>query len=416
MANNKTILILGCGVGGMVTANELRRGLGRNHKIIVVDKSTEHVSYSSALWLMTGIREPAEIKKELSRLLLDGIDLVNEEIKGIDTANRTVETSASRLSYDYLVISLGVSLAPEKVPGLAEAFGKNAFNLYDFKGALDIRDRIKNFSKGDLIVMVSSLPYKCPVAPNEGSMLLSDFFAQRGVRNNINIKLFTPEVLPLGGNGPTTGKAVKGMMESMGIQYNPQHNVTSVDHEKGEIVFDKGTVKYDLLLAIPPHRAPQVVVDAGLTDGGWIPVNKGSLQTSLENVFAIGDVTKTKLPGEWKEGVPLMLSKGGVFAHYQAKVIAENISNEINGISERVEYTGQGACFVETGSGRAALAEGNFFSEPHPNTVLKGPSKTLHLAKVLFEKFWLSDSFLKRPVDILLEKTAYGEYKRVVSK
>jgi sulfide:quinone oxidoreductase len=414
--NGKTILVLGGGVGGLAAANDLRRSLGREHKIIIVDKNSEHVSYSSALWLLIGMRELSEIKKDLSRLILDDIEFINEDIRSIDTADRSVKTATKKLSYDYLIVALGVSLAPENIPGLADSFGDNAFNLYDLGDIIKAKDALNKFTKGDLIVMVSSLPYKCPVAPNEGSMLLNYFFTKKGVREKINIKLCTPEMLPLGGNGPTTGKAVKGMMESYGIEYKAQHNLESVDSGKREIVFDKGTVPYDLLLAIPPHKAPKVLDDAGLTDGGWIPVDKGSLQTGTDNVYAIGDNAKIKLPGEWKEGVPLMLSKGGVFAHFEAKVVAENIANEINGKSERVEYTGRGACFVETGFGKAALAEGNFFTEAHPDTVLKGPSKSLHLAKVMFEKFWLSESFLKRPVDILMERTAYGNYKKTVSK
>ncbi len=414
--NSKTIIVLGGGAGGITTANELRRMLGSNHKVIIIDKASEHVSYSSALWMMVGMREPSEIKKDIKRLLSDGIEFVNEEITNIDTSERLIETTSKKLTYDHLVISLGVSLAPDSIPGLSDAFGKNAYNIYDLNGLIECRDALNKFTKGDLVVMVSSLPYKCPVAPNEGSMLLNDFFTRKGVRDSINIKLCTPEMLPLGGNGPTTGKAVKKMMEDFGVQYNSQHNVTSVDAEKREITFDKGTISYDLLLAIPPHKAPKVIEDAGLTDGGWIPVDRGSLQTGIDNVYAIGDNTKLKLPGEWKEGVPLMLSKGGVFAHFEAKVVAENIANAINGKSERVAYTGRGACFVETGFGKAALAEGIFFAEPHPDTVLKGPSKSLHLAKVLFEKFWLSESFLKRPVDILLEMTAYGNYKKTVSK
>lgn len=412
---SKTILVLGGGVGGLVTANELRRKLGKEHKVIMVDKNNEHISASSFLWVMVGLRKPEEIKKDLSRLIKNGIEFINEEILKIDPANKIVKTEKRELAYDYLVISLGVVLAPETVPGLIDAFKTNAYNLYDLDGIIKIRDAINNFSKGDLVILVCSLPYKCPVAPNEGSLLLNYFFTKRGVRKNINIKLCTPEVLPMGGNGPTTGGIVKGMMENVGIEYNSQHKVTSINPEKNEIVFDKGTMRYDLLLAIPPHKAPKIVLESGLTDNDWIPVDKNTMETKFENVYAIGDATKIKLPGEWKQGVPLMLSKGGVFAHYEAKVLAENIANEITGKKERVEYTGQGACFVETGFGKAALAQGNFYSVPNPKTTFMKPSRMLHLGKVLFEKFWLSESILKRPLDIILEKTMYGEFKRIRS-
>ncbi len=413
--NDKTILVLGAGVGGLVTANELRKKLSAEHRIVLIDKSGEHISYSSALWVMTGERKPEEIKKNVPQLLRKGIEFIQEEIQKIDLAGKSVKTANRELRYDYLVISLGVSLSPEAVPGLAEALNKNAYNFYTLDGILQAKNALGNFSGGTLIIMVSSLPYKCPVAPNELSLLLNYYFSQKGIRENVSIKLCTPEILPLGGNGPTTGGIVKGLMESAGIQYNSQHVVQSVHAEKNEVVFDKGAMNYDLLLAIPPHKAPKVLVEAGLTEPDWIPVDRNSLKTKFENVYAIGDAAKIKLPGEWKQGVPLMLSKGGVFAHYEAKVVAENIANEISGKRERVEYTGRAACFVETGFGKAGLAQGYFFTTPTPNTVFLQPSRMLHLGKIIFEKYWLSDSLLFRALmDFFMENWIYGEYKKTV--
>jgi sulfide:quinone oxidoreductase len=360
-----------------------------------------------------GMREPEGIKKDISSLIDNGVEFINEKIEKIDPANKTVKTDKRDLASDYLVISLGAALAPESIPGLTDAFKSNAFNLYDYREAIRIRDALKNFSRGDVVVLVCGLPYKCPVAPNEWSLLLNYFFTRRGVRNDVKIRVCTPEVLPLGGNGPQTGGIVKGLMESVGVEYYNQHKVTSIDPGKNEITFDKGTVHYDLLMAIPPHIAPRVIKESGLTDNEWIPVDRGTMETDFENVYALGDVNKIKIPGEWKQGVPLMLTKGGVFAHYEAKVLAENIANEISGKKERVEYTGRGACFVETGFGRAALASGTFYIVPNPDCSFNKPSRMWHVGKVLFEKYWLSESIFKRPIDILLEKTMYGKYKRI---
>ncbi|MBI4844462.1 MAG: NAD(P)/FAD-dependent oxidoreductase [Nitrospirae bacterium] len=411
----KIIVVLGAGVGGLVTANELRRKLGEEHKIILIDKSKEHVSYSSALWVITGARTIEEIKKPVSRLLQNGIEFFNEEIQKIDPANKTVKTATKEISYDYLVVSLGVSLEPENIPGLTDALKKNACNFYDLNGVLKARDALNNFTKGTIIIMVSALPYKCPVAPNEFSLLLNDYFTKRGIRKDVKIKVCTPEVLPMGGNGPKTGGIVKGLMESAGVEYNSQHILQSVNADRNEIVFDKGTMSYDLLLVIPPHKAPKVVVEAGLAEPDWIPVDKGTLKTKFDNIYTIGDIAKIKLPGEWKQGVPLMLSKGGVFAHFEAKVVAENIANEILGRKERVEYAGRAACFVEAGFGKAGLAQGYFFTAPTPDTVFLQPSKLLHFSKVMFEKYWLSESSLFRGImDFIMEKWGYGEYKRKV--
>ena len=144
----------------------------------------------------------------------------------------------------------------------------------------------------------------------------------------------------------------------------------------------------------------------------WIAADKDTLKTKFENVYAIGDVTKVKIPGEWKPGVPLMLPKAGVFAHHEAKIVAENIANEILGTGEKAEYTGEGGCFVEIGNGRAGFGSGNFYALPNPQVTMHKPSPFWHLGKVIFEKHWLSESLLRRPMEIILEKTMYGDYKK----
>ncbi len=408
----KTIIVLGGGVGGLATANELRRTLGKEHNVMIIDNSREHIAASSFLWVMVGTREPDEIKKDISRLIENGVEFINEETLKIDPVNKIVKTEKRELTYDYLVISLGASLFPEAVPGLLDAFKTNAYNLYTLDGIIKIRDRIKNFSQGNIIVLVCSMPFKCPAAPYETAFLLNHFFTQKGVRKNINVKICTPEGLPMPVAGAAVGNMIKGMLENMGIEHNFEYKIESVNAEKKEIIFDKGKANYDLLLVVPPHKAPKVAKESGLTDNDWIPVEKNSLKTKFENVYAIGDVTKIKIPGEWKPGVPLILPKAGVFAHYEAKVLAENIGNEILGKGERVEFTGEGACFIETGFGKAGFGAGNFYSLPNPKVKMYEPSKFWHWSKILFEKYWLLTSLLKKPMDTLLEKMMYGDYKK----
>jgi sulfide:quinone oxidoreductase len=410
---SKRIVVLGGGIGGLVTANEVRKRLGKNHKVIIIDKNSEHVSASSFLWVMVGLRKPEEIKKGISRLIENGIEFINEEILKIDPANKIVKTEKRELDYDYLIISLGAALVPETVPGLVDAFEGNAHNIYAIEGVTKLRRTLNNFSKGNIMILICSLPFKCPAAPYETAFLLNYFFSLKGIREDIKIKLFTPEILPMGVAGPDVGNMMKGMLENAGIEYNFDYKVDSINSEKNEITFDKGKANYDLLIVVPPHKAPKVAIESGLSDNDWIPVDKNTLKTKFENVYAIGDVAKIKIPGEWKTGVPLVLPKAGVFAHYEAKVIAENLANEISGKEERVDYAGQGSCFIEIGNGKAGYGSGNFYSLPNPKVKMYEPSRIWHWGKVLFEKYWLSDSILKKPMDIVLEKSMYGEFKKI---
>lgn len=386
--SSKTIMILGGGVGGMVAANELRRHLPREHRIVLLEKDTQHAFAPSFLWLMTGDRQPEQIVRPVRGLVRSGVEVIQAEARAIDLANRRVETSAQAFDYDYLIVAPGTELAPETIPGLAEA----AHTFYTFDGTKKLRDSLQTFTGGTVALVVSALPYKCPGAPHEGAMLIADFFRKRGLRDKVDMHLFTPEPQPMPVAGPQLGNAVKQMIEEKGIAFHPLHKLTKVNPQARELSFEeKESVRYDLLVAIPPHRSPQVVRESGLAnEAGWAPVNRDTLQTTYENVYAIGDVTTIPILGRWKPDVPLMLPKAGVFAHAQALVVARRIAAEATGTDAKETFCGDGYCMLEAGEDLAGFAFGNFFAEPSPQVELRNVGKTWHLGKVLFEKWWLA--------------------------
>lgn len=392
----KTVLILGGGVGGLVTANELRARLGPEHRVVLVDKSLQHAFAPSFLWLMVGLRQPAQIVRDLRDLVRKGVEVVQAEVQAIDPAARRADTGAQRLDYDYLVVALGAELAPETIPGLAEA----AHTFYTFEGSGLLRDALTSFAGGTVAVVVSALPYKCPGAPHEGAMLLGDYFRRRGIRDKVELHLFTPEPQPMPVAGPMLGDAVKQMIEGQGIRFHPLHKLTAVNAEARELAFDgKGTVRYDLLVAIPPHRSPRVVRESGLANqAGWIPVDRTTLQTRYPNVYALGDVTAISIPGRWKPEVPLMLPKAGVFAHAQAEAVARTIACNITGTGARGEFCGDGYCMLEAGEGLAGFAFGNFYAEPAPQVEMRHLGPLWHWGKVLFEQWWLAPYGPRREV------------------
>jgi sulfide:quinone oxidoreductase len=241
-------------------------------------------------------------------------------------------------------------------------------------------------------VVVSALPYKCPGAPHEGAMLIADAFRRRGVRDKVDVHLFTPEPQPMPVAGPALGEAVKQMLSGKGVVFHPLHKLTAVNAPARELAFEgKESFKYDLLVAIPPHRGPRVAREAGLTnEAGWIPVERTTLKTKHENVYAIGDVTTIPVPGRWKPDVPLVLPKAGVFAHVQAEVVARRIAAEIAGAGPAHEFSGDGYCMLEAGEDMAGFAYGDFFAEPSPKIELRQLGPVWHWGKVLFEQWWLT--------------------------
>ena len=319
----KTVLVLGGGVGGLVAANALRRLLPGEHRVVLVEKNARHAFAPSFLWLMTGDRRPEQITCDVRSLLRPGVEVALSEVGAVDVANRTVQAGGQALTYDYLVVALGAVLAPEAVPGLAEG----AHTYFSLDGALKLRDALRGFRGGAVAVVVGGLPYKCPGAPHEGAMLIANSLRRRSLVGEVH--LFTPEPQPLPVAGPALGEAVKQMLAQQGVAFHPQHKLTKVDAAARELSFDgKESFRYDLLVAIPPHRGPQVAREAGLAnDAGWIPADRMTLRTKQENVFALGDVTAISIPGRWKPDVPLMLPKAGVFAHAQAEAVARHIAS-----------------------------------------------------------------------------------------
>lgn len=389
----QTIVVLGGGVGGLVAANELAQRLPRGHRVVLVEREARHAFAPSFLWLMTGHRRAEQITRDVASLVRPGVELVHAEARAIDVAARRVDTDRGAISYDRLVLALGAELAPETIAGLAEA----AHTFYTLEGAERLRGALGDFTGGTIAVVVSALPYKCPGAPHEGAMLLSDHFRRRGLGGKVELHLFTPEPQAMPVAGPELGAAVDGMLRSRGIAFHPAHTLLAVDPAKRELAFDGNpSARYDLLIAIPPHRGPRLVREAGLAnDSGWVPVDRRTLATSREGVYAIGDMTAIPIPGRWKPDVPLMLPKAGVFAHDQARVVAGRIAADVAGTTAE-DFCGDGYCMLEAGDDLAGFAFGNFFAEPSPDVRLKHVGRAWHLGKVLFERWWLAPFGVRR--------------------
>jgi len=379
--SDRTLLVLGGGVGGLVSAVELRRRLGPRHRVVLIDREADHVFSPSLLWLMTGRREAAKISRPLERLQRKGIEVLRGEIEAIEPHDRRVIVDGRTFEGDYVVVSLGADLAPGSIPGLTEA----GHDLYALSGAEGLRDAFAKFGSGRLVVLTAAPAYKCPAAPYEAVMLLEAECRKRGIRDRVHVDLFAAEPGPMGVAGPQVSAAVRAMVEGKGIGFHPEHQVTAVDPVARRISFANGAhAEYDLLAYVPPHRAPRVVAAADMTGAdGWVPVDRHTLETSFPGVFAIGDVTAIPLA----LGKPL--PKAGVFAHGQAGTVARNIALAIEGKGRPARFDGHGGCFIETGDGKAGFGSGDFYAEPTPRIALHAPGRLWHVGKVLFEKRWL---------------------------
>ena len=383
---NKTILILGGGVGGVVTASELLSKIGQKHRIILIDKQKDYVFEPSLLWLMVGERKAAKITRSRERLERKGIEFVNGEIESIDPEKRVVKVNGTSFQGDYIVISLGVELYE---PAGLSAIGHSFYNL---EGAQSFWKALQDFKSGKVIVLVSSMPFKCPAAPYEAAMLIEDYFRRNNLREAVEMELYSPEPGPMGVAGKEVSDQVRQMVEGKGIKYFPEHQWQRA--ENGEVYFENGSRStLGLLAYVAQHRCPQIVRDAGLANGGdWVKVNRQTMETDYTGVYSIGDINGIML----SSGKPL--PKAGVFAHNQAEAVAQSIVADIRGMEGKGIFTGDGECFIEAGDGKAGFGKGNFYAEPAPKINIYQPAKHWHRGKVLFEKDFLMHFSRRGPV------------------
>ena len=392
--NSKKIVILGGGVGGIVAANELRRKLDQSHRITIVEKEKEHSFAASFIWVMNGDRAIGQVRKPLRSLIRKGVNVVFGTVQEIDHQNKRVITNDGELSYDYLIVALGAELAIDSIPGLAEG----AHSFYSLEEADRLNRALGEFNGGSIAIVVSSLPYKCPGAPPEAAMLIADYFKKHKTDKQVDIQIYTPESQPMPVAGPLLGNSIKMMLEEKGISYHPKHKLKSVDNKSKKIIFEeKEPVRYDMLIAIPPHKPPQLLSKSKMAnDAGWVPVDRATLKTKFEDIYAIGDVTSISIPGRWDPNIPMLLPKAGVFAHFHAEVVAHQIITHINGGASKNGFTGSGYCMIESGGGRAGFASGEFYAEPAPSLKLGNVSRIWHWGKIMFEKWWLSSFGIKK--------------------
>jgi sulfide:quinone oxidoreductase len=207
-------------------------------------------------------------------------------------------------------------------------------------------------------------------------MLVDERLRSRGIGGAIEV--FSPLPLSLPILGQAGCGSFESRLESAGISFLREHAATAVDD--GSVVFGDARRPFDLLLGVPPHQAPQVVAESGLTAGGpWVKVNPRTLETGHPGVYAIGDVTALPLANGQ------MLPKAGAFAQAQGEVVAARIALTFEGGQPTATFAGDGACFLETGGGMAAMVTGGFLADP-PSVRLTEPSPEHFAAKRAFER------------------------------
>jgi sulfide:quinone oxidoreductase len=364
------VVVLGAGFGGLELTTILSETLGDSVDVTLIDQSETFVFGFSKLDVMFGRMRASAARHAYRDVVKSGVRFVQTTVRGIDPAERRVETDAGLFEADYLVVALGADLDPAATPGLVEA----GTEFYSNAGAFGLAPVIAAFDRGSAVVGVCGPTFKCPPAPSETALMLHDHLTARGARAETEISVVMPFGAPVPPS-PDTSAAILAAFDERGIRFVKDQTVQGVDPRRNVARLGDGSeLSADLFLGVPVHRVPQVVVDSGLAPHatGWVPVDKRTLETSAPGVYAVGDVNGVGTP------------KAGVFAEGAARVVAASIVALIRGGEVPDAYDGRGSCYIEFGGDEVARVDVQFLRGPKPTGTFQEPSRALALEKAEF--------------------------------
>ncbi len=361
------VVILGGGVGGAIVANRLARRLRRGEaEVVLVDATGQHIYQPGLLYLPFNHQGPESLSRPVRRLLDQRVQVLEGTATAIDPTAHTVQVDAAMVGFDWLVLATGTRLVPERVPGSA-----NAHHFYDLDGAMRLREALKTFTGGRIVVGPSRKVYKCPPAPLEFVLLLDDDLRRRRLRDRTGLHYLSP--FPEVFQGKKITRIMSPLLEARGITVTTGFNVKEIadrviSSREGHLV------DFDLAVLVPPHRVAAAIEAAGLAPEGWVPVDSHTLRVAgHEHIFALGDTTNLPIP------------KTGAVAHFQASAVVEGILSGLRGAGRVRAYTGQVLCLIETGAGRATIMRFDYDTPARPSR----PARIYHWAKAVINRtYW----------------------------
>lgn len=398
----KKLLILGAGTAGTMMANKMRKVLSRSEwDITIVDQFKTHYYQPGFLFIPFGIYSEKDVIKPKNDFFPVGVNVIYSEIQKVEGENNQVLLSdGTKLNYDYLIIATGTRTAPEETDGLkGKLWYKDVFDFYTIEGAVALAKHFKTWKGGKLVVNITELPYKCPVAPLEFVFFADAFFTERGLRDKVDITYVTP--LPGAFTKPRATKMLGELLEQKNINIVPDFNIMEVDNDNKKIIdFGGKEIDFDCLVSIPTNLGADYVENSGIGDDmNFVKTDKFTLQqVDFENIFVIGDAAN------------IPTSKAGSVAHFAAEIVEENLMCAIEGRELTGKFDGHANCYIETGYGKGTLIDFNYDTEPLPGSFpfpglgpfgLLKVTRTNHYGKLLFR--WIYWHILLKGKDMPIE-------------
>ena len=406
----RNLLILGGGTAGTMIANKLHKRLPRDEwTITVVDRNDDHHYQPGYLFVPFGGYTPEEIVRSRHHFIHDGVELVYGEIDKVSPDDKVVHLEDGRsLGYDYLVIASGTTPRPDQTPGvLGPEWRKSIFDFYTLDGAEALAQALATFDHGRLVVHISEMPIKCPVAPLEFTFLVESWLRENGIRDRVELTYVTP--LDGAFTKPVASEHLGSMLVDRKVEVVTDFMVESVDPERKMLVsYDEREVPFDLLVTVPVNMGADFVARSGLGDElNYVPVDKHTLlSTAYDTIFAVGDASD------------IPASKAGSVAHFAVEIFVDNFLEHVAGLPMTGSFDGHANCFVESGDDKALLIDFNYDTEPLPGKYPiphVGPMSLLkethanHLGKLAFRHIYWNVLLPGHPIPLPAHMSMAGK-------
>jgi len=409
----KKLLIIGGGTAGTLMSNKLRKALDREEwKITVIDKYKTHYYQPGFLFIPFGIYNKNDVIKPKSDFFPAGVNVIYSEVDRIDAEDNTILLSGGKsMNYDFLIIATGTQIFPEETEGLKEdLWYKSIFDFYTIEGSVALQKYFKSWEGGNLVMAITELPFKCPVAPIEFVCLADAYFTHKGIRDKVKISLVTP--MSGAFTKPIASAMLSELLTEKNIEIIPDFYIEKIDNENKKLIsYDDMEVPFDVLTIVPMNMGDGMIERSGLGDDlNFVPTDMYTLQSKrYENIFVLGDASD------------IPTSKAGSVAHFAGEVLYDNILNAIDGRPLTAKFDGHANCYIETGFGMGALIDFNYETEPLPGTfplpgigpfgLLKN-TKINHYGKIMFRWIYWHLLLRGRQLPVEAEMTMAGK-KRV---
>ena len=339
----KNIVIIGGGFSGITAANKLALKTRRKDVRILLIEPKEDNIYEPQLLFWGFKKYPiSKFSVPIDKVLNKRVTWIRTAATNIDTNKKIIDlNNGENVKYDSLVITTGVNMEEDQVG----AYDKdNVHHFYLPEATKKLQKALENFEGGTIVISPSTVPYKCPPAPVEFTLLLDTYLRKKKIRDKTTIKFLYPLLRPY--PEPRVAEKVQKLYDKRGIEFVEFFNYESVDKDNNKVISLEGEeIEYDQLILIPPHEGIQLIKDSSLGDReGFVKTNRFTLKVDdTENIYSLGDCTN------------LPVSKSGAVSHFAAPALVKNLLLEMKGKEPNKKYGGFTICFVVTSFRRSML-------------------------------------------------------------